>query len=183
MNNIVVGKADLGDLGPGEMQDVQLICDAKSSVGSKAADMLQVRGWPNNYFYQLYFRNLKTINHLLFECPILKQIWFGVFPWLWQGHVIKKWSASKNLLDWWTQGTSNPAATKYKGLKSVFLLIAWEIWKERNVLIFRGKKETTYQITNRIQDKLGYWSLTGASTLWDCCHEEYKGLACKLIYS
>jgi hypothetical protein len=80
MNNIVVGKADLGDLGSGEMQDVQLICDAKSSVGSKAADRLQVRGWPNNYFYQLYFRNLKTINHLLFECPILKQIWFGVFP-------------------------------------------------------------------------------------------------------
>jgi hypothetical protein len=49
-----------------------------------------------------------------------------------------------DVLDWWTQGTSDPEATKYKELKSVFLPIAWEIWRERNVRIFRGKEATTH---------------------------------------
>uniref|UniRef100_A0A0E0M420 Uncharacterized protein n=1 Tax=Oryza punctata TaxID=4537 RepID=A0A0E0M420_ORYPU len=29
-----------------------------------------------------------------------------------KGHIISKWMKSKNLLDWWTQGTSDPDATK-----------------------------------------------------------------------
>lgn len=67
-----------------------------------------------------------------------------------------------DVLDWWTQGTSDPEATKHKGLKSVLLLVDWEIWRERNARIFRGKEATTHQIINQVQDELGCWSLTGA---------------------
>ncbi|KAF2910153.1 hypothetical protein DAI22_11g079800 [Oryza sativa Japonica Group] len=61
---------------------------------------------------------------------------------------------SRNLLDWWTQGTSDPKATKQKGLRTLFLLIAWENWKERNARIFTGKEATVHQMISRIQKEL-----------------------------
>uniref|UniRef100_A0A0E0GJW6 Uncharacterized protein n=1 Tax=Oryza nivara TaxID=4536 RepID=A0A0E0GJW6_ORYNI len=39
-------------------------------------------------------------------------------------------------------GTSDPKATKQKGLRTLFFLIAWKIWKERNARIFRAKEAT-----------------------------------------
>ncbi len=39
------------------------------------ADRLLQREWPNNYFYQLCFRNLETAHHLFYECPITRTIW------------------------------------------------------------------------------------------------------------
>lgn len=74
------------------------------------ANQLQIRRWPNNYFCQLCFQNLETVNHLLFECPISKQIWFDVLTQLCQGHNILKCNNNRNLLGWWTQEkeTSDP---------------------------------------------------------------------------
>uniref|UniRef100_A0A0D9Z4V2 Uncharacterized protein n=1 Tax=Oryza glumipatula TaxID=40148 RepID=A0A0D9Z4V2_9ORYZ len=48
-------------------------------------------------------------------------------------------------------GTSDPEATKQKGLRTLFLLIAWEIWKERIARIFRAKKATGNRWSSRLK--------------------------------
>lgn len=77
---------------------------------------------------------------LIVWMPIFKQIWFGVLMWLGQGHIISRWNNSTDLLDWWTQGISNPEAANHKELKLVFLLIAWEIWGEGMWESLEGKR-------------------------------------------
>jgi hypothetical protein len=39
------------------------------------ADVLQRKGWENNYFCPLCMRNLESPLHLLTECTWSKQIW------------------------------------------------------------------------------------------------------------
>jgi len=34
------------------------------------AARLQIRGWPNEYFCQVYLRSLETTHHLFCECPM-----------------------------------------------------------------------------------------------------------------
>jgi hypothetical protein len=113
--------------------------------------------------------------------PVSKQIWFGILTWLHQGHIIPKWNISRNLLNWWTQGTSDPEATKQKGLRTLFLLIAREIWKERNARIFRAKEATVHQMISRIQEELGWSSMAGAKHIGRMLPWGARKATCKLV--
>ncbi|TVU20661.1 hypothetical protein EJB05_36879, partial [Eragrostis curvula] len=45
------------------------------------AQRLQKRGWPNNYFCPMCYRNLETITHLFIECPAVQRLWGRMATW------------------------------------------------------------------------------------------------------
>jgi hypothetical protein len=71
-------------------------------------------------------------------------------------------SASPN--DWWLQITTVPD-TPRKGLRSLTLLVSWEIWKERNNRIFDRRGASVPSFVNRIRDEVSLWIAAGGKVL------------------
>jgi hypothetical protein len=46
-------------------------------------------------------------------------------------------------------------------IDSLFFLIGWLIWKERNARTFNGEATTPMQLCSLIQDEVDSWSLAG----------------------
>jgi hypothetical protein len=51
------------------------------------------------------------------------------------------------------------------GIRSIIILVLWELWTERNARIFKAKASTLRQLMNRIQDEANGWAFAGAKTL------------------
>ena len=43
----------------------------------------------------------------------------------------------------------------HKGLKSLVILVCWEIWNERNAGIFNGTKAPSFAVTEKIKRGFG----------------------------
>jgi predicted negative regulator of RcsB-dependent stress response len=56
-------------------------------------------------------------------------------------------------------------ATHKKGLSSLFTLICWNVWKERNARIFRLKSANFQLIIAWIRDEARQWSFANAKAL------------------
>ena len=97
-------------------------------------DRLQRRGWhlPNRCF--LCGCEEETINHILIHCIVAKGLWNIILAlcgvqWVFPNSV-------KEVLSSW--GGSFVGRKRKKVWKSIPLFIFWTIWKERNMLAFKG---------------------------------------------
>lgn len=52
-----------------------------------------------------------------------------------------------------------------KGLRSLILLIVWEIWKERNQRIFEHKETAAPNLIAKIKEEARTWIIAGARRL------------------
>ena len=52
-----------------------------------------------------------------------------------------------------------------KDLKSLVILVCWEIWNERNAGIFNGTKAPSFAVTEKIKREVSAWILVGAKHL------------------
>lgn len=57
------------------------------------------------------------------------------------------------------------AASERRGLKTMLLLIAWHIWKERNACVFRGKAPRRDDVLQAIRLDNAQWRLAGAACI------------------
>jgi hypothetical protein len=51
------------------------------------------------------------------------------------------------------------------GIRSIIILVLWELWTERNARIFKEKASTLRQLMHRIQDEANGWAFAGAKKL------------------
>ncbi|KAK1602306.1 hypothetical protein QYE76_017882 [Lolium multiflorum] len=129
------------------------------------ADRLQRRRWPNEYFCPLCVRNLETSWHLLFECPFAQQIWGGVAAWTNCGSLAPTvWANERNFESVWHQIMEKALPRHRKGIKSIFTLVCWGIWKERNSRIF-NKISAKSTIIACIRDEAREWAFANAKAL------------------
>ena len=52
-----------------------------------------------------------------------------------------------------------------KALASLFHLVGWDIWKERNACVFRAKAAPVAVIMRKIKDEVSIWALAGVRHL------------------
>ena len=71
---------------------------------------------------------------------------------------------SETLENWWT-AMSNAPSTRRKGLRSLIILVCWEVWKERNSRVFEHTESTNFMVLQRIKDEARLWILAGAKHL------------------
>ena len=55
--------------------------------------------------------------------------------------------------------------THRKAIASLAMLIAWEIWMERNTRVFRNEHSTFARVVAKIKEEANLWSLAGAKAL------------------
>jgi hypothetical protein len=54
-----------------------------------------------------------------------------------------------------------------KGLNSLIILVAWEIWKHRNSCVFEGAIPCVQGVVSAVAEEGNAWCLAGASALQD----------------
>ncbi|XP_071680109.1 uncharacterized protein [Lolium perenne] len=129
------------------------------------ADRLAKRGWPHPPTCQLCRCSPETARHLLFECRFSKRIWNAAASWLSCPDLIRNIGTGRpKVLDYW-QAIARTPTSSTKGLRTAIVLIAWEIWKERNERVFNNKSSLPSEIMLRIRDEGKDWILAGAKGL------------------
>lgn len=66
----------------------------------------------------------------------------------------QNWSKTTILEDRWTQTVSTMPKEKRKGAKSILILLSWEIWKERNNMVFKNIETATQGIVEKAIDEI-----------------------------
>jgi hypothetical protein len=126
------------------------------------AARLQLRGWPNEYFCQLCIRNLETAAHLFMECCVVKSIWERVAYWVRAPNLAPgNWAHTDNLQEWVLNMADVQPKTVKEGIKSLLMLVIWEIWRERNSRVFRKTSRSVQQIFSSVQDEARTWAHAG----------------------
>ncbi|RLN23390.1 hypothetical protein C2845_PM07G26090 [Panicum miliaceum] len=67
--------------------------------------------------------------------------------------------------DWWARLRAFLPPTKRKGFDSLFSLIAWELWKERNARVFHNAAAPVPQLVQTIRHFGEQWVLAGVKKL------------------
>lgn len=95
----------------------------------------------------------ETSDHLLLHCPFASSIWL----W-WLGIWNVSWVFPKNLFEafeQWYCHKKNPFFRKV--WCSIFSIIIWTIWKERNARIFRGISCSSNKLQDLVIIRLMWW--------------------------
>jgi hypothetical protein len=70
----------------------------------------------------------------------------------------------RNVKDWWSEGIHKQGPSK-KAMKSLVMLVSWEIWKERNARVFRSGVSTLNMVVSKVKEEVTLWSVAGAEAL------------------
>jgi len=120
------------------------------------AARLQQRGWENNYFCALCIRNLETVQHLFFECPLARSVWNLVADWsLCEKLRPSGWEYQEDIEDWFAQTTTSGDKKGH----TMSILTLWCLWNQRNAVIFRDQRKSAIGVFDEIKDTVHCWSL------------------------
>jgi hypothetical protein len=67
------------------------------------------------------------------------------------------WETTQTIKDWWETLAASAGIPK-KGLRTLILLVVWEIWKEHNRRIFEHKEATTKYLIAKIKEEAATWA-------------------------
>ncbi|CAN6352890.1 unnamed protein product [Urochloa humidicola] len=105
----------------------------------------------------------ETSDHILFRCSYSAQVWWEVLHRL--GIQSISPSASMRLHDWWSHLRQQVLSSKKKGFDTLFALVAWQIWKERNARVFRNHRASSLLLLQMIKLEGDSWIAAGAKKL------------------
>nr|XP_051201804.1 uncharacterized protein LOC127315350 [Lolium perenne] len=94
------------------------------------------------------------------------QIWQGVASWRNSGPLAPSvWALEKSFSAVWHKILASALPCHRKGTKSIFTLVCWAIWRERNSRIFQGKLAPKSAIIACIRDEAREWAFANAKAL------------------
>ena len=129
------------------------------------ADRLSARGWPHNDRCVLCRATPESGIHLFADCRFVKRIWDNINTWARvDGLHMAAWQPFPSVKEWWTMIARLPS-NDAKGLRSLIILVIWEIWLERNARIFKHKESSCPRVISRIKDQASNWMAAGAKQL------------------
>ena len=129
------------------------------------SDRLATRGWPRNDVCPLCRREHETAHHLLADCRYTKRIWSLIATWIaWPQVNPNCWQTTSLVGNWWRMMATTPGVPT-KALRSLLLLVNWEIWKERNARTFTRKELLVTNLFFKIKEEAHSWGLAGAKYL------------------
>jgi hypothetical protein len=103
----------------------------------------------------------ESIDHIIIECPLARELWFHILHSL--GQQLPQ--AQPTTLKWWRQLRSTFSGIRKPGADSLFALVSWTIWKERNARCFRQSSATIAELLQLIKDEADRWIQAGAPGL------------------
>ncbi|KAJ1269540.1 hypothetical protein BS78_07G219500 [Paspalum vaginatum] len=76
------------------------------------------------------------------------------------------WGHYDSVHRWWSS-LSEASVDSRVGLRSLIILVVWELWCERNARIFKRRGSTVQQVLTKIIGEAASWMAAGAKHLAD----------------
>ncbi|WVZ88362.1 hypothetical protein U9M48_034892 [Paspalum notatum var. saurae] len=131
------------------------------------SDRLARRGWPYSPVCVLCRLTQESEMHLFFECRFSKRIWAEVAQWAAVQHLVPStWGHYDSVLQGWSSLSEAPVDSRLR-LRSLIILVVWELWCERNARIFENRGSTIQQVLAKIKGEAASWMAAGAKHLSD----------------
>jgi len=105
----------------------------------------------------------ETSEHMLFQCSFSLQVWWEILQHL--GFTVLAPEQDMSLADWWWHLRQQLPGYKRKGFDTLFSLITWHLWKERNARVFRGAAAGVNLVIHMIRQEGLWWIDAGARKL------------------
>jgi hypothetical protein len=106
----------------------------------------------------------ETVHHLLVGCVFARQVWALIFHQLGLLQLAPQPSVSR-FPGWWKRTVAAVPKGLRRGLNSLIMLVAWEIWKHRNRCVFDNSRPCVEEVLKAVNVEGGLWCLAGASKL------------------
>ncbi|WVZ88479.1 LOW QUALITY PROTEIN: hypothetical protein U9M48_034996, partial [Paspalum notatum var. saurae] len=127
------------------------------------ADHLSKRGLPHPSTCPLYDQAEETINHLLVSCVFSREIWSTILRFI--GLPTAAPQDERSFSGWWYRAISRVPKEMKKGLNSLIILVAWELWKHINACVFEGVRPSVVLLCQEVERKSSLWRLAGNTAL------------------
>jgi hypothetical protein len=96
----------------------------------------------------------ETIDHIISSCSFSRHIWWTILAVL---GVDASQVGGGSVIDWWEHWRQRWHGDKRKGANTLFALVAWELWKERNAKLFRNEAANSAQFLAKIKHIADLW--------------------------
>lgn len=123
------------------------------------SDRLQRHGLQNHRPCALCSQEVETADHLLTSCVYSREIWYRLLRSL--GWQMLTPTRTDNTIDWWLRSRKRLGKDERRSFDTIFLLVSWLLWLERNARVFRGTKRTPARLGVEIVDELRQWHHAG----------------------
>ena len=106
----------------------------------------------------------ENIQHTLISCVFARQIWTMIFQKL---DLLSFAPQGSNIRfsGWWCGTIKGVPRGSRKGLNSLIILVACELWKHRNACVFEGATPSTEVLLQSVANESNLWCIVGASAL------------------
>jgi hypothetical protein len=119
------------------------------------ADRLEERGLQNTPLCPLCCQEPETIEHLTLQCSFAREVWYRVLEPLNLHDRVP--SADASLAIWWPSLSDAIPARHRKEVNSLVVLVARELWLERNARIFDRSATMPVDLVRRIAVEFEQW--------------------------
>jgi hypothetical protein len=111
--------------------------------------------------------------HLCLACPFAKAVWDQILSWEnFTRLQLQPQVDPVHIRAWWEEAARKVPKSERRRLNRVVIYTFWNIWKERNRIIFNNAVETVPQVTARIKEDRANESFRlclAASSPWGEC--------------
>ena len=105
----------------------------------------------------------ETCDHLLATCSFSLRVWDGILSQL--GLHRPSLTDCSSVLGWWQRVRELWPPGARKGGDSLFALVTWEVWKERNARCFRSEASSVDAVVSSALGVASEWVRAGAKAL------------------
>ena len=106
-----------------------------------------------------YDQGAEMMNHILLGCPFSREVWEAWFRKLHLQHTVVV--QDEPAIPWWLRCRKALPKQLRRGFDSLFFLIGWSIWKERNARTFNGVSTSAARLEVSIQEEADAWCMAG----------------------
>lgn len=99
------------------------------------------------------------MNRLIIGCVYSREVWNILLTKLHLQETV--FVQEEDVLEWWLKCRKRIDKQLRKGFDSLFFLIGWTIWKERNARTFNATSTLANQLALQIQEEANNWCLAG----------------------
>ena len=114
-------------------------------------DRLAKRGLPHPAACPLCDQVGETVQHVLMSCVFSRQVWAIIHQKL--GLVsLSPQPSDTHFSSWWCKSINGLPKDPKKGLNSLIIMVAWELWKHRNFCVFEGGSPSIQLVLQNVRE-------------------------------
>jgi len=106
-------------------------------------------------------QEVETIDHIIASCSYSREVWHRILQVLHRPFP----QLASTTFSWWKHLRAGYNDPQQFGMDSLFALVSWHVWKERNARCFRGAAASATELMQLIKDEGDQWIQAGAKGL------------------